>query len=389
MRLLGRAALSRDDVGGLPSQLLLHKALQSLSLTIAAGSSQIQRNIVAERILGLPEGALMDFRVDEDQEALRDGIRSFCDGRFPLDAARRPRDEGGFERALWRELAEMGVFQLRLPEAKGGLGLGMADAVLVFAELGRRLVPGPLVWTPPRRGADSRRRERAKSWSAASIACCRAPSPLLVESLDDLDVLLVLRPDGIERLDPRALRAERVATPLDPLTPLHRRVASCRDGERIAGPDAARALAARGRGAGRRRSCSAIAETTQELATAYAKTREQFGRTIGSFQAIKHILADTFVRQELARAAVYAAGATLDQPEAGVPARAVSSAKVVAGDAALENSRACIQVHGGMGYTWEMPLPLLPEAKPGCSRALFGTSEEHSEQLARQVAAAL
>jgi alkylation response protein AidB-like acyl-CoA dehydrogenase len=76
---------------------------------------------------------------------------------------------------------------------------------------------------------------------------------------------------------------------------------------------------------------------------------------IGSFQAIKHILADTFVRQEVARAAAYAAGATLDQPEVGDPSRAVSSAKVVAGDAALANSLAGIQVHGGMGYTWEIP----------------------------------
>jgi alkylation response protein AidB-like acyl-CoA dehydrogenase len=98
----------------------------------------------------------MDFRVDQDQEALRDGIRSFCEGRFPLDQlgalAGKPLD-----RAAWRELAEMGVFQLRLPEAMGGLGLGMAEAVLVFPSC-RRLCPARS--SEPSRGGASRRRER-------------------------------------------------------------------------------------------------------------------------------------------------------------------------------------------------------------------------------------
>ena len=87
----------------------------------------------------------MDFQLSEDQSALRAGIRSFCDGRVPIDALREL--EKGFDRALWGELAEMGVFSLRLSESAGGVGLGSADAVIVFAELGRRLVPGPIVWT--------------------------------------------------------------------------------------------------------------------------------------------------------------------------------------------------------------------------------------------------
>ena len=162
---------------------------------------------------------------------------------------------------------------------------------------------------------------------------------------------------------------------------------SCREGERIAGPAVAQRWRLEG-GALVAAQLFGIAEATQELATAYAKTREQFGRSIGSFQAIKHILADTFVRQELARAAAYAAGATLDHPEVGEPARAVSSAKVVAGDAALANSRACIQVHGGMGYTWEMPCHYYLK-RTWVLAGLFGSGEEHSERLARQVAAAL
>jgi alkylation response protein AidB-like acyl-CoA dehydrogenase len=98
-----------------------------------------------------------------------------------------------------------------------------------------------------------------------------------------------------------------------------------------------------------------VAEATHDLAVAYAKEREQFGRPIGSFQAIKHMLADSFVRREVARASVYAAAATLDHPEAGDVAQAVAGAKVNASEAAMKNARTCIQVHGGMGYTWEVP----------------------------------
>ena len=94
---------------------------------------------------------------------------------------------------------------------------------------------------------------------------------------------------------------------------------------------------------------------TTELAVEYAKKREQFDRPIASFQAIKHFAADMHVRQETARAAVYAAGATFDDPSVGDAVRAIASARVVAGEAAMKNARMCIQIYGGMGYTWEMP----------------------------------
>ena len=292
----------------------------------------------------------MDFRLSEDQEALRDGIRSFCGGRFPSERLGETAADGGFDAALWNDLAGMGVFGLRLPEAEGGVGLGSADAVLVFAELGRRLVPGPLAWTHLAAGLLPGAVSGATVVGGIEDA---GAGPLLVEHLAHLDALLVLRRDGIEHLDPRALRATPVATPLDPLTPVHH-VPALPAGERVG--DAR--LAARWRLEGGvlvGAQLLGIAEATQELATAYAKQREQFGRPIAGFQSIKHLLADMYVRQEIARAAVYAAGATLDQPDVGDVERAVRAARVVAGEAAMKNARACIQVHGGMGYTWEMP----------------------------------
>lgn len=318
----------------------------------------------------------MDFRLSEDQEALRDGVRAFCEGRFGVERLDETARAGGFDRDLWAELASMGVFSLRQPESDGGVGLGMADAVLVFAELGRRLVPGPAIWSHlaaglvPGAGAGD---------AVVGGLDATDGEPVLIEHLPALATLLVVHDDGVERVDPRSLEATPVVTPLDPLTPLHL-VTSLPRGERIG--DAA--LAARLRLEGAALAAAqllGIAESTQELATAYAKEREQFGRPIGGFQSIKHLLADMFVRQEMARAAVYAAGATLDQPEVGDPARAVASAKVVAFESAMKNARTCVQVHGGMGYTWEMA-PHWYLKRAWVLGASFGASEAHEERLA-------
>jgi alkylation response protein AidB-like acyl-CoA dehydrogenase len=124
---------------------------------------------------------------------------------------------------------------------------------------------------------------------------------------------------------------------------------------------------------------------SQELATAYAKQREQFGRAIAGFQSIKHMLADMFVRQEMARAAVWSAGATMDQDGVGDPARAVASAKIVACDAAMKNARASVQIHGGMGYTWEMS-PHYYLKRAWVLATSFGESDEYEQALAASLA---
>ena len=324
----------------------------------------------------------MDFQLTEDQEALREGIRTFCDGRVSLDTLRELEEKGAFDRELWSELAEMGVFGLRLPEERGGVGLGFADAALVFAELGRRLVPGPLLWTHLL--ADRIDGAEGGSVVVAGLdASSDDGAPTVVEYLGQADVLVVLRGDGVYRIDPGSLSAKAIERPLDPHTPVHH-VASLPDGERIA--DAEEAAVLRVQGATLAAALQfGIAEMTQELATEYAKGREQFGRPIGGFQAVKHILADMFVRQELARSAVYAAGATLDDPEVGSPARAAAAAKLVAGEAAMKNARACVQVHGGMGYTWEIPAHYYLK-RAWVLENVFGTVDEHAEAMAQQVA---
>ena len=327
----------------------------------------------------------MDFRVDADQQALKEGVRSFCEGCFSLDTLRELEGRGGFDASLWRDLAELGAFALRLPEEEGGAGLGLAEAVLVFEELGRSLVPGPLVWSQLAANlvAGAATGEVVVGGLDLTSAACE---PHLVEHWEALDVLLVLRRDGVERLDARSLPAEPLATPLDPLTPLHH-VAELPAGEEIGGVDRARELRLAGSAlvSGQ---LLGIARATLDLALDYAKEREQFGRIIGSFQALKHMLADMFARQELARAGVYAAGATLDQPELGNVERAVSTGKLMAGEAAMKNARACIQIHGGMGYTWEVPAHYHYK-RTWVLQSLFGSPEEEALQIGESLGAAL
>ncbi len=322
----------------------------------------------------------MNFQLSDDQKALQEGIRSFCQGRVAVEQLRKL--EGpGFEAGLWRELAELGVFSLRLPEDEGGVGLGCADAVLVFEELGRALVPGPLIWSHLAAGLVEGAASGETVVGGLDLLG-ELQEPFVIEHCESLDALLLLRADGVYRVDPAALSAARVEPPLDPLTPIHH-AQSLPQGERIG--DAARAQELRLLGAALASGfLLGIAETTQELAVDYAKKREQFGRVIGSFQAIKHICADMFVHQEVARAAAYAAGATLDHPEVGDVSRAVSAAKITCGEAAMKNARACIQVHGGMGYTWEVPAHYYLK-RTWVLETCFGTIDEHAENVASRI----
>jgi alkylation response protein AidB-like acyl-CoA dehydrogenase len=322
----------------------------------------------------------MDFQLTEDQQALQSGLRSFCEDRYAFEKIAEL-EKAPLERTRWRELAEMGVFSLRLPEAQGGVGLGMAEAVLVFAELGRRVVPGPLLWSQllagvvPGAATGELIVGGLDRWHASN-------GPLLIEYRDGLDVLVVLAKDGVRRIEARKLAGANVETPLDPLTPLTH-VAELPQGERIAGPEDAARLRLEGTLLGAALQLG-IAEVTSELAVEYAKKREQFDRSIASFQAIKHLAADMHVRQETARAAVYAAGATFDDPSVGDVARAVASARVVAGEAAMKNARTCIQIYGGMGYTWEMP-PHYYLKRAFVLEGSFGSCEEHCETVAERI----
>jgi alkylation response protein AidB-like acyl-CoA dehydrogenase len=312
----------------------------------------------------------MDFELSEDEVALADGMRRLCAGRFPLDKVRAA--EGApvvIDAAGWSELADAGVFSLRLPEDGGGLGLPTAAAAVVFEELGRALVPGPILASHLAAAAV----EGAGEGKVVVGAVRRpgAPGPVVVEHLGALGALVVVSDEGLSVVDPATVDAEPAERSLDPLTPVWR-VEHLPVGEPVAGPDES---------ARWRRDAEVLggamlvglATATVDLAVTYAKGREQFGKPIGSFQAVKHLCADMLVRAEVARAAVHAAAVTIDQPDVGDQWRAAAGAGLLAVEAALANGKTCIQVHGGMGFTWEVPAHLYLMRARVLAGALEGT----------------
>ena len=311
----------------------------------------------------------MHFDLTEDQRALASGVRELCQGRFGIEKV-QALEGSGFDAAGWAELAAAGVFSLRVPESQGGVGLGMAEAALVFAELGRALVPGPLIGTFLGNGL--------VEGDAVGVVVPGQQPTVLVHP-DVVDPVIVVTDDGLHVVARQDLTLRGVEQPLDPLTPLAT-VEDVPEGQRIGGADDAQRFRLEGAVLAAAMLLG-IAEAVTERSTAYAKEREQFGRAIGGFQAVKHMLADMTVRTEVARAAVYAAAVHLDDPDAGDVAAAVSTAKLLAGQNAMANAKAAVQVHGGMGFTWEVPIHLYLKRAAFLDIA-FGSVDDHAEVLA-------
>ncbi|MEU1785998.1 acyl-CoA dehydrogenase family protein [Streptomyces sparsogenes] len=328
----------------------------------------------------------MDFRLTDDQRALRAGVRELLEGRFPRERLRAAVDGGPpvVDRALWRELGGAGFFALRLREADGGVGLGLPEAVLVFEEAGRALLPGPLVATHLAAGVVEGAAEGRAVVTALDAAGAAAGDATggaagaagrgaagdgegggvgaLVEHLASADAVLAIGAPGdgdIKALPAAGLaRTARPVRSVDPATPLHRLPYP----DRVPYPDrlAAPARPAGPRSAGRFRREAVLltaalqlgsAARTVEMAVRHARERFQFGRPIGAFQAVQHLCAGMLVRAETARSVVYAAALTEDAGE-------VAAAKLLADEAAVRNARDCLQVHGGMGFTWEADVHL-------------------------------
>jgi alkylation response protein AidB-like acyl-CoA dehydrogenase len=322
----------------------------------------------------------VDFELTDDQVSLQEGIRGFLDGRFPPDVVRNIEHAGArLDRDLWHELGDTGVFALRVPEDEGGLGLGVSEAALVFEELGRALVPGPLVATE----LAARISPEAAAGHVVVGLVELDDQMTVIEHAADLDALLVLGADEVQLVDPDFLEGVDADRPLDALTPIRLVTGSLPNGESIGGREVAEQLRLVGLVLTSALQLG-IAARTVELATEYAKEREQFGRPIGSFQAVKHIVADMLVRSEVARGAVYAAACTLDGRSDDAPARAAAVAKVVAGDAALANAKACIQVHGGIGYTWELDVQRYWK-RASVLDTHFGNSDRWAEAVAATI----
>lgn len=279
----------------------------------------------------------MDFRLTPDQVELRDAIRDYLAGEHGAEVLRRLDTEDARDPAIWDGFVAMGLPGLLVPEAQNGLGLRLIEAVLVAVELGRANVSEPLADTAL--VAAPLVDEAAQGSIAAGtmkIALAHPINPWIA----DLGSAQQLYANGSARPAPET-------APLDSVDPLRRLFApvACEADDKLL-DRAALIAAAQMIGGG---------ERMLELATEYAKTREQFGQPIGKFQAIKHHLANVAVKLEFARPVLLRAAYATQHGQERAPVH-ISHAKVAATDAAMLSAETAIQVHGAMGYTYEVDL---------------------------------
>ncbi len=306
----------------------------------------------------------MDFTFTEDQLLFQSSVRDFLTGEVsPARIRASWETDSGRDPELWRQLAELGLTGITVPEECGGLGMSALDFVLLAQECGYVALPEPLVHTalvavPLLCDLGG---ELAAQWLPRIAAgdarvVVGLQQNLVVEDAHVADLLLLQRGD-----DWFALSADQVELRRNESVDPSRRLFAV-DLEAGAEPlltgARARDLAAAtlDRGA---LACAAqalgLAQRMVDMAVSYSADRQQFGKPIGSFQAVKHLMANVAVRLEYARAPVHRAAYSLAKGDLAA-ARAVSHAKLMACEAANLAAKHSIQVHGAMGYTWEVDL---------------------------------
>lgn len=371
----------------------------------------------------------MDARLDEAQERLRDSARGFLSRECPMRFVRDMMDDPvGTNEAVWMQLAGLGWTGLVVPERYGGAGLGWLDLAVLFEETGAALLPGPLFSTVALGG-------NAIACAGSAEQCERWLEPLAAGTLR---ATLALQEPGGGATGPVRLTARRAdggfllsgakafvsdAQGADLVVVAARReradgplllaaVPAAASGLRIrpvAYTDATRKLAEltlddvfvpeeailggerdataaleaaldRARVALGAEMCG-LASRVLELSVAHARTREQFGKPIGSFQAIQHKCADMLLRVENMRSAVWYAAWALDEDEQDAHL-AACMVQAYASEACSDVAGEGIQIHGGQGYTWEQDLHLYYKRAKADEVAL-GDGALHREHVAR------
>lgn len=340
----------------------------------------------------------MDFMLDTEQQALARTVRELlADADAPEAARRWAAGDHGPGRRLWAALGELGLPGLLVPEDHGGLGLGVVETVACLYELGRQVAPGPWVETvavaplllaamPGRSG------ELAGIAGGALVATVGADGVFLDADVADLVVAMsdgqvagyspatcfpaTCSPATLWRVERSVDPVRRLYVPDEDATPRWRHEVD--PGVAAAAYDAgALGTAAVILGAGR----AAI-----DMAAQYAGQRQQFGRAIGEFQAVKHLLADALTRQEFAEPVLYGAAVAVAAGTADA-SRDVSAAKIVAADAARLAVTTALQVHGAIGYTDEYQLSMWIR-RVTALRSAWGSVDRHRARVADALAGA-
>lgn len=347
----------------------------------------------------------MDFDLSDDQLALRDGARELLDGLASAAHVRRFTDgDAPYDSALWSAMVEQGWLGVALPEEQGGLGLGVVELAVLLEELGRHAAPVPYLPTvlvaraAARAGLDADVAALVNGAAIGAVAWSRDPQAVRAERVDDAwvlhgrpdpvpyasvaDTVLVVAQTGdgpalfLVRQSDGARPARQSA--IDLTRPLAWLDLAATPAEFVGGVDAVGALLDDGAALTAAEMLGG-ARAVLDMTVAYAKDRVQFGRPIGSFQAVKHRCADMLVDVEGMHSTAYWAAWALGagDPDASV---AASTAKSWCSDAAKRVMASGLQVHGGIGFTWEHDLHFFSK-RSHLDQLTFGDGSYHRVRL--------
>ncbi|MDQ1535135.1 MAG: hypothetical protein QOF28_2896 [Actinomycetota bacterium] len=326
----------------------------------------------------------MHFAFSDEQIALRDAVRELLNKECPPSAVRDAwTNETGRCPSAWAALTEMGVLGVVAPEAVGGLGLNEVDLVLLLEETGRFALPEPIVETaavavPLLAARGDERATALIEGSSAALVHALAPHAVWADTAACIVVLGSAQASAIGRdavtLEPRASvdGARRLFT----LGPVPWAAVHAENNEEV---DLAFDRAALGAAA----QLVGLTDRMIEMTVEYATERKQFGVPIGSFQAVKHHLANARLALEFARPLVYRAAWTIATNDAD-RAVAVSLARASASDAGLLAARVALQCHGAIGYTTEYDLHLFMK-RTWALAATWGDAAWHRARVGRAI----
>lgn len=328
----------------------------------------------------------MNFGFDDTQQEIQATAKSFLADRFKPEKVRQLAESRSYDDGLWREICDLGWAGIAVPEEHGGQGLGVVELVILSEQMGYVAAPAPFLSNAAAGlviaagGSESLQAELLPGVASGEArgtvgAAEQADGPIdLVPDAEGAAFVVRFDHDGAAAIPTSDLAIEPIE--LIDATRSYAKVGG-QGGEQLSG----------GVGYGREAVAVAtaaelvgIAQRALDMSVAYAKEREQFGRPIGAYQAVAHTCAEMLWEVEESRSLTYYAAWAADAEPESLPL-AASMAKARASDAAWSVCKAAIQVHGGIGFTWEHDLHFLLKRARASGR-LFGSADRHREQVA-------
>src|SRR5829696_678246 len=321
----------------------------------------------------------MDFGLTDDQQDIQRTARELLGSRATPERVREHAESGRVDDALWKELAELGWPGIAVAEEHGGQGLGVVELAILSEELGRSVAPVPFLPTVlaatliEHAGSDEQRSRWLPGLASGELSGAAGDTPELVHGGAGADVIVLVSGGGARLVE--GGEAEPVAS-IDSTRPAARVLEGAGDplpGDVEAAVDRALVAVAA--------ELVGVCDRALEMTVAYVKDRKQFGTPVGAYQAVSHRCAQMLLDTEGARAAVSFAAWAADADPSGLP-EAAAMAKAAASDAGREVTAAAIQLHGGIGFTWEADVHWLFK-RAQLDAALLGGASKQRARLAR------